>query len=93
MDVAGEAEAGEAIHEAGRKSRFVAQGLEILIGKARRLQEIHHLFQTGRDEEAAGLGQFAHEELEHRRVVHARVGISLQHGELVEIRQQQFGEI
>ena len=47
------------------------------------------LLQPRRHQETAPAGQLAHEELEHRGLRHAVLQIGLQHGELVEVGEQQ----
>src|SRR6185369_6924034 len=52
---------------------------------------VEHLLEAAGEQEIALFRQFAHEELENRRLVHALVEVGLQHGELVEIGEQHRG--
>src|SRR3990167_4769906 len=53
------------------------------------LEEFQRLFESRRHQEAAAGAQLAHEELEHRDLLHAGIVIALHHRELVEIGEQR----
>ncbi len=57
--------------------------------RAELLKVAKYLLESGGEEKVAPARQCAHEELEHRALVHALVEIGLQHGELVQIGQQR----
>ena len=81
-----------------RKCRAEAPGrrqpFQLLGGEVQLLQKFQRLFEPRRQQETAARAQPAHEELEHGGLFHAGVVITLQHGELIEIGQQDAaGEI
>src|SRR5207247_11059611 len=66
-----------------------ADPVQIPRRQAQILQIAQRLLEAGRHQEPATRRQLAYEELEDRRVLHALLKISLQHGELVEIGQER----
>ena len=89
IDVAAEVPVGERRDEIRAKTPAVAQPVQFVGRETGVLEMVEHLLEAGGDEEVALFRQLADEELEHRRLVHAAREIGLQHGELVEIGQQQ----
>ena len=92
MNVAREAQAGQIVEQAIVEAAGGFQPGDFRLTKLQVFEEIQHLFQAGGDQKVAAFGQFAHEQFEHGRVGHALIDITLQHGELIDIREQRAGQ-
>ncbi|OIQ74721.1 hypothetical protein GALL_436230 [mine drainage metagenome] len=88
VDVAAETQLGQTVDEAAVESGLMAQPVEFGAVEAQLLEHFQHLLEPGREQEIAPRGKAAHEELEHRGVVHAGRVVGLQHRQLVQVGEQ-----
>ncbi|MNN65523.1 hypothetical protein D3C81_1810320 [compost metagenome] len=91
MHVAGEAQLRQVVDEGRPEHALPAQPLQFGRGETQAFQVVQGLLQAGGDVEVAAGRQLAGEELEHRRVEHAVLEIALQHGQLVQVGEQDPG--
>lgn len=87
-DVAAEAEVAQRLQEGRAEAPAVRQPTQFIRGEAQALEIVEGLFDARDEQEVARLGQAAHEQLEHRPVLHALVEVGLQHRQLVQVGEQ-----
>jgi len=88
MDIASEAQVFQRSQECRAESPGRRQPFQFILVEACLHEEFQRLLEPGRDEKFASRPQPADEELEHRGLLHAVVVIALQHGELVEVGEE-----
>ncbi len=89
--VAGEAEAAQIIDQVLAKAAGALEPGDLRVGETQGFKKIQRLLEAGGEQESAPRRQRPDEQLEYRGIGVAMIQIGLDHGELVEVRQQRTG--
>src|ERR1044071_9401596 len=88
IDITVEAPVRKILNKLWTECRLARDPLQILRREARTLEKAQDLFQSGSNEKIALRRQFAHKELEDGGLLHADVKVTLQHRQLIKVRQK-----
>ena len=93
VDVARESKLLQMLEERLREAPERVQIGEGRLVEAERLEKRQHIVQPARQQVVPPLGQTPHEEAEHGDLTHLLLEIGLEHGELVQVREQSGAEL
>ena len=85
MNVAGKSKLGQVIDKRRGESTIGRQIVELFGLKLKIFEKIHNLRQSCHHQKIPFRGKTAHKQLEHGRVFHSQIEISVEHRQLVKI--------